>query len=256
MNFSSASTDWIWGYKTGSPLNTDSQSASISQHDKRGYGSVTFDSTAQGGTGANPFLSSGAAASACSLSVTGAASSSTISNVAATTTLSSELSATASSASTQTGQEHPDQTPDDSKAKRSMEAEFFLVARGLAAQGLTAEAIIKRAITDCLTSIGPVTGSSGSTSNTGTSSGVATGSKGASTGSLITVHGILAGFIFTVLFPFGGIMIRLLSFTSLPWAHGVLQITGYIGYIISMGLGVYIATQSSFVSPSFQKLWA
>lgn len=241
MTFSSSSTDWIWAYKTGSPLNTDSQSASISQHDNRGYGSVKFDSTAQGDLGTNPFLSIGAAASACSSSAAVAATPSASTMGLTPTTSSSGSAAMDSSAPTQTGYYRPHDTGEVNKAKRSIEAKAFLIARELATHGLTAEAIVKRVPTDCVSAIGPVTAP-------GRSSGVTTGSKGVSTGSLITIHGILAGFIFTVLFPFGGIMIRLLGFQGLLWAHGILQIVGYIGYIVSMGLGAYTATRPYFVN--------
>jgi hypothetical protein len=58
MDFSSSSTSWLHAYKTGSSLNTDSLSATISQHAENGMGTFSFDSTAQGGTDTNPFVSS------------------------------------------------------------------------------------------------------------------------------------------------------------------------------------------------------
>lgn len=55
MDFKSSSTNWIYGYKAGSPLSTDNVAATISQHDK--YGPFTLDlTTAIGGDGTvNPF---------------------------------------------------------------------------------------------------------------------------------------------------------------------------------------------------------
>jgi hypothetical protein len=247
MQFSSSNTNWIWGMKSGSSLDTDSQSAGISEHDHNGYGTVAFDSTAQGGTGANPFLAAGSTDGACSSAVTSATASSTAGS--ATTTSNSGFSSTDSSSPTITG-EGPAQTGESGQIKRDLEAKSLLIARGLAARGLTAEAIVKRATTTCTTSgsSGTLGTSNSGTANSGTSSGVTTGSSSVSRSSLVTIHGILAGFIFTLLFPFGGIMIRILSFKSLLWAHGILQIIGYIGYIVAMGLGIYIATHPSFVS--------
>jgi hypothetical protein len=58
MSFSSSKTTWIHAYKTGSSLDTDSQSATIQQHSQNGMGTFSFDASAQGGTDSNPFLSS------------------------------------------------------------------------------------------------------------------------------------------------------------------------------------------------------
>jgi hypothetical protein len=152
MTFSSSSTSWIYAYKSGSSLNTDSQSASITQHAQNGYGTFEFDSTAQGGTDSNPFLTS---------------SDSTTNTTSSSDTTSSTISAS----------------------------------------------------------------SSGSNRNR-----------------LITIHAALACVAFVIVFPFGGIMIRALSFPGLLWAHGILQILGYLMYIGAVGLGVYIAKNPNSVS--------
>ena len=54
MDLKSSSTTWIWAYKNGSPLNSDSQSASLDQHDA--MASFQFDlADATGGNSLNPF---------------------------------------------------------------------------------------------------------------------------------------------------------------------------------------------------------
>ena len=57
MDFTSTKSSWIYGTKSGSALNTNSVSVSISQHDN--YGSFSLNlATATGGNSANPFLTS------------------------------------------------------------------------------------------------------------------------------------------------------------------------------------------------------
>jgi hypothetical protein len=59
MDFTSTATSWIYGYKTGNALNTNSVSATITQHDS--YGTFSLDlATATGGNSTNPFLTSSA----------------------------------------------------------------------------------------------------------------------------------------------------------------------------------------------------
>lgn len=57
---------------------------------------------------------------------------------------------------------------------------------------------------------------------------------------LIMIHGYLACFVFAVLFPCGGILMRLLSFRGMLWIHAALQIFGYVTYIGSAGIGVWL----------------
>lgn len=61
MDFKSASnTDWIHGYKSGDPLNSDDLSESISRHDQAE--AFTWDlASAQGGDDVNPFVTTSAA---------------------------------------------------------------------------------------------------------------------------------------------------------------------------------------------------
>jgi hypothetical protein len=65
---------------------------------------------------------------------------------------------------------------------------------------------------------------------------------------LVMIHGYLACFIFAVVFPSGGIMMRLLNFKGLLWAHAALQIFGYFGYIGSAGMGLWLIVHEYTVS--------
>jgi hypothetical protein len=61
MNLASTSSNWIYAYKAGSALNSDSVSASIEQHDN--YGTFTLNlAAATGGSGnVNPFTTTASA---------------------------------------------------------------------------------------------------------------------------------------------------------------------------------------------------
>lgn len=54
-------------------------------------------------------------------------------------------------------------------------------------------------------------------------------------------HGTIMGLAFALLFPTGGIIIRVLSFRGLIWVHAGLQTLTYTLALAGMGLGVYIA---------------
>ncbi|KAF2746657.1 iron reductase domain protein [Sporormia fimetaria CBS 119925] len=60
---------------------------------------------------------------------------------------------------------------------------------------------------------------------------------------MLIAHGTLAALAFVILFPTGGILIRLASFPGLWWIHGAFQIFAYLTYTAAFGLGVYIANQ-------------
>jgi len=59
---------------------------------------------------------------------------------------------------------------------------------------------------------------------------------------IITAHAVLATLAFGLLFPVGGILIRLASFRGLWWIHGVFQTVAYILYIAAFALGIYMAS--------------
>jgi hypothetical protein len=67
MSFTDASSNWIWAYKSGTAVSSDSVSASVSQHTK--YGETTFNlQNAAGGSSDNPFSATAAATSGSSSS--------------------------------------------------------------------------------------------------------------------------------------------------------------------------------------------
>lgn len=59
---------------------------------------------------------------------------------------------------------------------------------------------------------------------------------------IITAHAICATVAFGILFPSGGIMIRILSFRGLWLVHGLFQILAYVIYIAAFAMGVWMAT--------------
>ncbi|KAK0316828.1 hypothetical protein LTR01_000579 [Friedmanniomyces endolithicus] len=58
---------------------------------------------------------------------------------------------------------------------------------------------------------------------------------------MVTAHAVLATLVFTLLFPIGGIVIRLASFPGLWWIHGVCQTLAYILYIAAFVIGISMA---------------
>lgn len=62
MSFNDATSDWIWSYKTGSPIASDSATAPVTMHTN--FGTTTFNlQQARGGSSANPFVAAAVAAS-------------------------------------------------------------------------------------------------------------------------------------------------------------------------------------------------
>ena len=61
---------------------------------------------------------------------------------------------------------------------------------------------------------------------------------------VILAHGVCAALAFVILFPTGGIIIRVLSFPGLIWLHAAIQALSYLIFIAAAGLGIYFATQT------------
>lgn len=57
---------------------------------------------------------------------------------------------------------------------------------------------------------------------------------------IIVAHAVLATAAFGLLFPLGGILIRLGNFPRLWLIHGIFQMVAYLLYIVAFGLGVYM----------------
>lgn len=64
-------------------------------------------------------------------------------------------------------------------------------------------------------------------------------------GAAIPVHGVIMCLAFIIGFPFGAFLIRLASFRGLVWIHAGVQLLSYLGAIIGLGLGVYIANKGA-----------
>lgn len=65
---------------------------------------------------------------------------------------------------------------------------------------------------------------------------------------ILMAHGIMAAVAFALLFPIGGIIIRVASFSGLPWVHAAIQIVAFLVYTAAFGLGIYIATELDYLS--------
>lgn len=64
-------------------------------------------------------------------------------------------------------------------------------------------------------------------------------------GIAVPIHGVVMCLVFVIGFPVGAFLIRLASFRGLVWIHAGVQSLSYLGAIIGLGLGVYIANQGA-----------
>jgi hypothetical protein len=84
----------------------------------------------------------------------------------------------------------------------------------------------------------------------GTTNGTAaagSGSDGLNSDAMLLAHGVLASLAFVAIFPVGGIIIRVASFTGLLWVHGLLQLLGYAVFTTAFGLGVWYAVYDNYL---------
>lgn len=58
---------------------------------------------------------------------------------------------------------------------------------------------------------------------------------------ILMAHGIMAAVAFALIFPIGGIIIRVANFTGLTWVHAAIQALGFLVFVAAFGLGIYIA---------------
>lgn len=65
---------------------------------------------------------------------------------------------------------------------------------------------------------------------------------------IMMAHGILASLVFVMLFPIGGILVRLLSFPGFVKVHIAIQLLGYTMWLAAFGLGVYMSDLYSYTS--------
>lgn len=65
---------------------------------------------------------------------------------------------------------------------------------------------------------------------------------------LILIHAFLASIAWLIIFPLGGILIRLFNFSGVVWVHAGLQALGWLVFIAAVGLGIYNAIDLGFLS--------
>lgn len=277
MDFTSSSGKFIWAVKKGSALDSDSTSASISQHDSAA--AFTFDlSQAKGGSSTDPFLTSDATTSSSGSSVSSGSSSTTKAASTCSAASSTKASSTVTSTlASPTGSGCPTSWPTSwstnwPSSRPTQYASCFSSAWASGSWPTAAPYVkfMKRATDDACddstsstsNSQNPYSsgsgssssGSSGSSSSSGTygftGNGIPFGGDFEKADKIFLAHGIMAALAFVILFPFGAISIRLFSFPGLVWLHVAVQVLAYIIYIIAFGLGIYMATQLRYVSSS------
>lgn len=64
---------------------------------------------------------------------------------------------------------------------------------------------------------------------------------------VIKAHGVVMGLAFVVLFPLGALLMRIFSFRGLVWVHAATQILTYSLAIAGLGMGIWIADETSMV---------
>jgi hypothetical protein len=218
MDVTSSSTSWIYAAHSGSALNSDSTSATITQHQST-YGGMTLDlSKAKNTDNTNPFTSSS--------SSTGSTGTTTVNCDAAAQSGGSSTNGGASPTTSGSGFPFPFGSSGDDSGRPPW-------ATGGSGND-------KRAVSSAC----PTSGTTSSNGGLNQFSSLSIDAQNR----MIKAHAILACLVFAVLFPFGAISIRLLSFPGLVAFHAALQIIGYFTYIIAFGLGVYLATQMHYVS--------
>jgi hypothetical protein len=170
MDFTSSSTDWIYAYKSGSTVKSDSVSASISRHDNTGQFQFNL-AKATGGDGIiNPFSGS-------------------------TTTTSPPSSPSSSTGGSDNGSTSPMGTDNNN--------------------------------------------------NNGTASiDMSSSNDELAISASTKAHGLMAAATFILLFPTGGIIIRVLPFKSVLWFHVGLQMLGYLTSLAVLETGIYVAVKN------------
>jgi len=99
----------------------------------------------------------------------------------------------------------------------------------------------------------PISSTSGSNSagsgddDSGATAGYSSSSPSST---MIIAHGVLMSLAFLILFPFGAMSLRLLSFPGLVWLHAGTQLLAYTVAIAGMGLGIYIALYANLLNES------
>jgi len=240
---SESSASWIHATKSGSPIQSDDQSESISQNGND-YGSFSWDySNAKGGSSVNPFASSNAVSSGGA--ATGAASTCT---PAPSQTLASLTGSDCPTA-------YPTEFSTSWPTARPTWAASCFPSGGPGGSGgpwptdapwRTNNKRDNECTTDGISNSN--SGASGTSSGSSLSNNGRNGGSMGSRQTILLAHAVMASLAFLVLFPVGGILIRVASFTGLIWVHAALQILAYIVYIIAFGMGIWIAVNGNYIT--------
>ncbi|KIW01114.1 uncharacterized protein PV09_07402 [Verruconis gallopava] len=216
FDITSSSASLIYAALSGSPLNDDSTSATISQHTNT-YGTMTMDMTqAKNSANDNPFVSSNGTTATPTTGTSGTQSCVPISQVSGESNSDSGATPTGFGffgGSRPTGRP-PWATGTGYPFKRADSTSSSACPSGYVLSG----------------------SSSGASFNNN-------GFNASQQKNMLMAHGIMAGLAFAVFFPFGAISIRLLSFPGLVWFHAAFQVFAYVFYIIAFGLGIWLANQ-------------
>ncbi|KAI6894972.1 hypothetical protein KC318_g11591 [Hortaea werneckii] len=262
MDFSSSSSNWIYGYRSGSPLESDSVEESISQHnDANGF---TWDLSVARTSDvdvSDPFASGGGSSESTTATATG---SSSTASVSCTPISSTSGCPTAWPTERPTGRpDWPSSCFDDGPPAWATDAPWNDGDGNGPWNGdhgpWDHSDKLRRRQSDngCPAGYEPADGSGNSESGNGGSGSSASFGNNANAfrsmspeqrERMVTAHGALAALAFVGLFPIGGILIRLASFTGLVWVHAALQLVAYAIYIAGFSLGVWLASNMRLLS--------
>ncbi|EGP87634.1 unnamed protein product [Zymoseptoria tritici ST99CH_3D1] len=97
--------------------------------------------------------------------------------------------------------------------------------------------------------VNPFVASDGtSTAPTAQSSTPMKSSSKSRTTTLIMAHGFMAAIAWIIIFPIGGIIIRVLNFRGLVWVHAGIQALGWLLFVAAVGLGLHNAIKLDLLS--------
>lgn len=244
MDFSGSTADFIYAAKSGAPINSDSPEAGISEHDVKSAFSWTISNAKGGSENVNPFVvSSGGSSSGGTPTTTGSSSATGGASIPASCTPIADSVGTLTPSTTLAGPSGSGcpttfPTPFPTGNPPAWVKECFPGA-GQGSYPTGPPSVKAKRDDGCPAGYA-------STSSSISNDGV--GLSASQQQTLMLAHGVLACLAFVVLFPAGGILIRIANFTGLVWIHAGLQMVGYLVYIVAFAMGVYLATHLNYMS--------
>lgn len=240
MDFSDSSAGWIYAYKSGTPLKSNSLSKDIDQHSSAAGFTWPLSAAKGGSDNVNPFVVAPGKSTK-----SGSGAKPTVVPASCTPVADSVASNTASitkayKLSEPTGSGCPSAWPSQYSTAWPKNPPAWVTACMGSGSYPTEAPKIKRD-SDCPAGYAPIS------SNVG-SSDEGEGISASQDKWMPLTHGVLASLAFVALFPMGGILIRIANFTGLVWVHAALQMLAYIIYLIAFAMGVYMATRMDYMS--------